>query len=633
MAIGIVLQGYVVAVGVTEGLRPRFDELGDGSDSHGTVTHLRQQLGGASAKVNVSSVVPVPSKPSDRRCWARREQVMSNPLRSPRGSAPSLSSEVQRAPTARLARRVPSSEEEKLTEDHNPVGRSFRHFLAVLRRRAPILAICLLLTPAAAYAFSASRQKEYSSSASLLFRDPQFDQKLFGSTALPPSTDPDREAATNVRLVSLEAVAGRTARALGRLDGPKIQQKVKAAADGQSNVVSITATDPDPRFATRIANIFAEQYIEFRRAADRSKIRQARDLIRRQLNGLRPGQEGGGRARQLLQQLDVLGSLQTGNAELVQRAHVPDSPSSPKTARNTVVGLVLGLLLGVGLALLMERLDRRVRDPKEFETIFDRPVLAAVLESRILAKSKSSVERLAAGEREAFRMLRANLRYFNVDHDVGSILVTSAAPGDGKTTVAWNLATTAAELGGRVLLVEADLRHPGIAQGLGMRQARGLSTVLAGEASLADALQEVPLPDRQNGRAARTLEVLLSGPLPPNPSDLLESDRMRELISAWEQRYDLVVIDTPPMSVVSDAIPLIKEVGGVIVVGRAGKTTRDAAARLSEQLGNLKAPFLGIVVNGLKSDGEGYGYGYGYGATYGEQSDEQVSQRAGAIQS
>ncbi len=230
-------------------------------------------------------------------------------------------------------------------------------------------------------------------------------------------------------------------------------------------------------------------------------------------------------------------------------------------------------------------------------------------------------------------MLRANLRYFNVDHDVGSILVTSAAPGDGKTTVAWNLATAAAELGGRVLLVEADLRHPGIAQGLGMREARGLSTVLAGEASLEGALQEVPLPDRQSGRGTRTVEVLLSGPLPPNPSDLLESDAMGELLSAAQQGYDLVVIDTPPMSVVSDAIPLIKNVGGVIVVGRAGKTTRDAAARLNEQLVNLKAPFLGIVVNGLKSDGEGYGYGYGYGTTYGEQFAEGASQQPSPVRS
>ncbi len=516
-------------------------------------------------------------------------------------------------------------------DTESATGGSGRALLSILRRRAVLILLCVVLTPGASLAYSLTREKEYSGTASLLFRDPGFDQKVFGSSALPPSSDPAREGETNVRLVSLEGVAARTARRLGRLSGPEVQRKVKAAAEGQSDVVSVTATDPNPSFAARIANVFASEYIAFRRAADRSKVRDAQNLIQAQVNRLSPDQAGGGRSRDLLQQLDVLRSLQTGNAELVQRANVPSSPSYPNTKRNVAIGLGLGLMLGVGLAFVMERLDRRVRDPKELETIFDRPVLAAVSESRSLSKSRSSVERLEAGEREAFRMLRANLRYFNVDHAVDSVLVTSAAPGDGKTTVAWNLAIAAAETGGRVLLVEADLRHPGIAQGLGMRAARGLSTVLAGEASLQTAVQEVPLPDRDGGRGVRTIEVLLSGPLPPNPSDLLESDRMRELIASAERDYDLIVIDTPPMAVVSDAIPLLKEVGGVIVVGRLGRTTRDAAARLHDQLENLACHVLGIVVNGLRSDAAGYGYGYG--TTYGEQFDASAQQKVAGTKS
>jgi succinoglycan biosynthesis transport protein ExoP len=386
-----------------------------------------------------------------------------------------------------------------------------------------VILLCAVLTPAAAFAFSASQQKQYSASASLLFRDPGFDQKIFGTTALPPSTDPAREAATNVRLVSLEGVAKRTAHKLRRLDGPEVQNKVAASAEGQSDVVSVTATDPNPRFAATLANTFAQQYIEFRRAADRSKIRDAQNLIRGQLATLPPGDQGG-KQRDLLQQLNVLGSLQTGNAELVQPADLPSSPSSPKTTRNTVIGLFLGLLLGVGLALMRERLDRRVRGSKELESLFDRPVLGAVGESRALARGRASVGKLETGEREAFRMLRANLRYFNVDHQVGSVLITSAAPGDGKTTVAWNLAATAAEGGAHVLLIEADLRHPSIAEGLGHRGAAGLSTVLAAQADVDDVVQEVPLQDQQDGRGLRTLQVLLAGPLPPNPSDLLESD-------------------------------------------------------------------------------------------------------------
>lgn len=513
-----------------------------------------------------------------------------------------------------------------MQEEHDNKRTGIRHVIRVLRRRVLVIALCFVLTPLAAYAFSASQQKMYSSSSSLLFRDPQFDQKLFGSQSLPPSTDPAREAATNVKLVSLEAVAARTARKLGRLSGDKISKKVSAASDGQSNVVTVTATDPSPRFAALLANTFASEYVEFRRDADRSKIRQGQVLLRTQLDQTRGKAGGSGRERTLLQQLDVLGSLQTGNAEVVQRASPSSSPSSPKTMRNTVLGVLVGLLLGVGLALLLERLDRRLRDPSEMEGIFGRPVLGAVGESRALSRGASSLSGVAAGEREAFRMLRANLRYFNVDHTVASVLVTSAAPGDGKTTVAWNLAATAAE-GGRVLLIEADLRHPSVAEGLGLRDVAGLSTVLAGQAEIEDVVQEIPVEQGggSNGSRLRTVHVLLSGPLPPNPSDLLQSDRMHEIVEEAERDYDLVVIDTPPTSVVSDAVPLVKQVGGVIVVGRLGKTTRESAEHLHNQLLNLNAPVLGVVVNALRSsDSDGYGYGYGYGDQYGEKASETM---------
>jgi receptor protein-tyrosine kinase len=293
-------------------------------------------------------------------------------------------------------------------------------------------------------------------------------------------------------------------------------------------------------------------------------------------------------------------------------------------ARNTVLGGLLGVLLGVGLALLLERLDRRLRDPKEIEEMFDRPILGAIPESRPLARSGPTQATLLAQEGEAFRMLRANLRYFDVDREVESVLVTSAAPGDGKTTVAWNLASAAAGAGGKVLLIEADLRHPGLANSLGLRGSAGLSTVLAGEATLEATVQEIPVQDQANGRGLRTVDVLLAGPLPPNPSDLLESDRMREVIAAGERGYDLLVIDTPPTSVVSDAIPLIKQVGGVIVVARLAKTTREAALHLHNQLRNLDARVFGIVVNAVGSDSAGYGYAYGY--AYGEEDRPKTAE-------
>jgi succinoglycan biosynthesis transport protein ExoP len=495
--------------------------------------------------------------------------------------------------------------------------------VVALRRRLWMIIACAVLVPAAALAFSFLQEKQYSTSASLLFRDPQFDQKIFGSTVFQPTSDPNREAATNVKLVSLNVVAARTAKALGTGISPgEVSGKVTVASAGQSDVANITATDHEPAFAAKLANTFATQFIAFRRDADRSKIASASRLVQQQLSGLPARELRGPQAvtlRKQAEQLRILGALQTGNAELVQPAEVPGAPSSPNPIRNAMIGLVFGILLGLGLAMLRERLDRRLKDPKDISDAFDRPVLGAIPESRQIAGGHQSIIELGAGEAESFRMLRANLRYFNVDRKVVSVLITSASPGEGKSTVAAYLAAAAASAGQNVLLLEADLRRPTLGARLGVPAGVGLSRVLSGDGTLRSAVQKVSVATRGGGGSAgtRSMDVCVAGPIPPNPADLIESDRMRQIIKRAEQHYDLVVIDTPPTSVVSDAIPLVKEVSGVIVVTRLGKTTRESAAGLRGQLENLDAHTLGVVVNSIGKTGA-YGYGYGgYGYGYG----------------
>src|SRR3954466_7427730 len=203
--------------------------------------------------------------------------------------------------------------------------------MRVLRRRIGVVLICALLVPAAALAFSLSQEKQYSASASLLFRDPQLDQKLFGSTVFAPSSDPAREAATNAKLASLEVVAARTSKALGGSPAPSdISSRIRVESAGQSDVVSITATDPKPSFAAKLANTFAQQFIAFRRDADRSKVSSAQQLVQEQLKRLTPIERSGaqgGALRQRSEQLQILAALQTGNAELVQPANTPGAPS------------------------------------------------------------------------------------------------------------------------------------------------------------------------------------------------------------------------------------------------------------------------------------------------------------------
>jgi polysaccharide biosynthesis transport protein len=490
-----------------------------------------------------------------------------------------------------------------------------RTYLRGIRRRIGLVALCVLMTPAAVLAVALASEKKYTASASLLFRDAGFDQQLFGAPLFIPG-DAERRAATNEKLVSLGVVADRTARRVGGgLTGGEVSSKVETKAEGKSDILSVVATDADPRRAAGLANAFAREYIAVRRKADREKVRQARELVSRSVERLSPSERKSQRGRLLQereQQLETIGALQTGNAELAQRASIPTAPSSPKPVRDAALAAGLGLVLGIGLALLFERLDRRMRDPKEVEAAFDRPILATIPETRALAQGPYVTD-LHSGEGEAFRMLNASLRYFNIDREVRTVLVTSPAPGDGKTTVAWNLASAAASPENRVLLIEADLRHPGMASFIGAAPPNGLSSVLSGQAELHEAVQQVPVPEQQNGALRRTVDVLFAGPLPPNPAELLESDRMRDLLETAQRTYDLVIVDTPPTSVVSDAIPLLNQVGGVIVVGRLGKSTRDSVARLNEQLQNLRAPTLGVVVNSIHQEHDAYGYGYGYG--------------------
>ena len=211
-----------------------------------------------------------------------------------------------------------------------------------------------------------------------------------------------------------------------------------------------------------------------------------------------------------------------------------------------------------------------------------------------------------------FRLLRAYLRYFNVDRELRSLLIVSGTSGDGKTTVAYNLAEAAQETGSKTLLIEADLRLPNLAAHYGLRAVPGLAELLIGTVDPPKAIQSIPIATRVNGSTAEvSLDVLLAGHPPPNPAELLQSKAMAELLSWAAEHYELVVIDTPPLSVVSDAVPLLAQVDGVVVVSQLGKNTRDAAAFLRDRLAAVNAPVLGVVANGVSAKGAG-GYGYSY---------------------
>jgi capsular exopolysaccharide synthesis family protein len=477
------------------------------------------------------------------------------------------------------------------------------------------------LAAGAAFALSKLATKQYTATASLVFRSSaQVSQQIVG---LQPTVtnDSDSEQATNVQLVQLGRTAARTASLLDQgLTKTEVEDSLDIEAVSTTDVVDVSATSTSPQLAAAIANTYSNEFVKRQQKSNRRQFRTALVLVNKQLAALSPQQKSSQVGRTLedrARSLAILARINSGDVHVVQAATVPTSPSSPKVARNTIIGAVLGLAIGLGVALLIQRFDRRLRDRDELQESFGLPLLGTIPDSRALSDQGSAL--LPPLESEAFRMLRARLRYFEADGMVKSVLITSGAAKDGKSTVAWNLALTAASVGSKAILLECDFHQPTLATRRGLRRVPGLSELLTGKTDLV--VQHVPVASSSNGQdPGRQLDVVVAGTRPPNPLELMESTEMAALIEHLNREYDLIVMDTPPITLMSDVIPLLRLVSAVLVVGEPGRTKRGSAAAAREQLDSLGAPVLGVVANRAKQSGDFYGYYH---------NDEMASLRIG----
>lgn len=304
---------------------------------------------------------------------------------------------------------------------------------------------------------------------------------------------------------------------------------------------------------------------------------------------------------------------------ITESATVPSQPVSPRVPVNLALGTLVGLAIGVGVALLREILDTRIRSRRDVELATEHPLVGGILYDEQVQSRPLIVEAdpLSPGA-ESFRALRTNLQFVEVDGSSRSFAITSSVPGEGKSTTTVNLALALADAGETVILVDADLRKPKVAEYMGIEGTVGLTDVLIGRAELVDAVQ-------QRGRT--NLYVLPAGRVPPNPSELLGSKAMRHLVDSLEGEFDWVLFDAPPLLPVTDAAVLAKHLTGAVVAVAAGKTTRhqlEAAVTVLEKAG---APVAGVALTMVPAKGEGaYGYGYGYG--YGPEPAERAPKRA-----
>ena len=306
-----------------------------------------------------------------------------------------------------------------------------------------------------------------------------------------------------------------------------------------------------------------------------------------------------------LQQLRLLKAGQKGTTPIIEAAVPSSIPISPRPVRNTVIALILALLVAAAIAPLLDRIDRRIREPGELEELLEAPVLATVPDDAFPGHPPG------LHVRESFQTLRASLTYFNVDRSLSTLVVASPVQQDGKTTVAVNLALAYALDERDVILIDADLRRPQVATRLGKEVSVGLDAVLVGEKTLDEAFVYV---DTGAGR----LRILPGATPPPNPAVLLGSQRMRSLLAELAEQVDMVVIDTPGLLAVSDAIPLFNQVAGSVIVSRLNRTPRDAVRRAKQVIDSAGGTVLGSVATGAHAGGV-YGY-YGYYGYYGGEN-------------
>lgn len=442
-----------------------------------------------------------------------------------------------------------------------------------IRRRWKLIVVCVLLATGAAALLTFQTTPLYASST-----------QLFVSTASSSTSDAStggqfatQRVASYVDLVGTRKLSETVASNLGGgFDAKELRDEVTAEAVPETVNLIITVKNADPVAARDIAQAYAEALSALIADIETPDGKTEAPI----------------------------------KAAITDNAAITDTPVSPNKTRNLGLGLVLGLLIGVGAAVLRDLLDTTMRTTEDVATVTSAPILGHI-NSDAAAVRKSQAEALAEATpwAEAFRVLRTNMQYVEVDQEHRVFVVSSSLPAEGKSTATANLAVTLAMAGESVCLVECDLRRPTMATRLSLDDAVGTTSVLIGKVALDDALQSYD----DTG-----LQVLACGQRPPNPSELLQSQAMSDLITNLRERFDIVLIDSPPLLPVTDAALLAAQADGLLVVVRHGKTTRDQLMHSLERVESVGAKCVGVVINLVpsKKSGSGYGYGYGYQYTY-----------------
>lgn len=443
-----------------------------------------------------------------------------------------------------------------------------REYLRVLRKRWRLIYVCAVVAVLVAAGWCIHATPQYQSNTQFFVSTNAANSDT--SNAYDGSLFSEERVSSYADIMNGPLLAQAVSSQLGGPSAAVIQHEVSASAVPNTVLLNVTVTDPSPSRAQRIAAAIGTAFPPIAKQIEASGARTSPIKV-----------------------------------SVVKPATLSTGAVSPRVARDAILALILGLLLGVGLAVLRETLDVSVKDPSEIQDDFGLPTLGIIgfdpdAPTRPLVVQSDPRSHRA----EAFRQLRTNLQFLDVDRSPRSLVISSSIPEEGKTTTATNLAITLAQSGLRVVIVEGDLRRPRLATYLGLRGAVGLTNVLVGKVSLDDAIQRW---------GTDQLHVLASGPTPPNPSELLGSQGMADVIHQLEQTHDFVLIDAPPLLPVTDAAVIATAAGGAILIVRHGHTKQKQLAHAVAALRSVDATVYGVVLTMVPTRGpDAYYYGYNY---------------------
>jgi succinoglycan biosynthesis transport protein ExoP len=533
-----------------------------------------------------------------------------------------------------------------------------KQYFELLVRWLWLLVLGTFLGAVSAFVASSLQHPVYQATSTLLISQAPSNSASVDYTALVSNQS---LASTYLQLITTRPVLDAVVQKLGLTESAAtLATAIQVSVVNGTQLIKVAVEDRDPQRAADIANTLPAVFSDYNQAQQASRYADSKQSLQTEITSVE------GQIADLQRQIDVLGNpppaaqqaavdqfqaalnqlrqsrttllasldniklaeaQSTNSVIVVETAIVPSSPIRPKRLQNTALAAVVGLMLAVGVAFLVEYLDDTIKTPAQVDALLGLPVvgvLARLPQSELDAGPIAKTEPRSPTT-EAFRGLRTNLQYSSVDKPLRRLLITSAGPGEGKSTVVANLAIVMAQAGLRVAVVDADLRRPGQHKLLGRPNKFGLSESLIQDTlQLNGALQPVDIAN---------LQLMTTGAVPPNPAELLGSKKMGSLIELVGEQVDRVIIDSPPISAVTDAVVLANQVDGVLLVVEAGKTRSGTVLQAKEQLERVGANLVGVVLNKVPigRDGYYYSYYYSYYNSYYEEDGARQRQRRGLL--